>query len=121
MGYGLIFYIGLALFFANGLRIIWRGYKDQQAFIAWLEKNHPQEFQRLVYEGGPTKFFQPPWRKDTIAYFISSSEETFGDPKIREFRMKLRWHLYSFIITAIATTVYFVMFALWLEYHIGYP
>jgi hypothetical protein len=114
--YALIFYIGLALFIGNCLRIIWQSYKDQNAFIAWLEKSHPEEFRRLVYEEGSRKFFSPPWRRDTIAYFIGSSEEDFGDPKIQEFRTKLRWDLYSFLIGAVATVVYFVMLAIWLEY-----
>lgn len=111
-----ILYIGLGLFFIEAFYIILRGYKHLKDFGAYLEANHPTEFHRIVYQDGDKKLFRPPWHEDTLAYFIASSREDFGDSRITEYRTKLRWDLYGFIINAAAAVVFFLIVALWFEY-----
>ena len=57
-----------------------------------------------------------PWGRDTLSYFVGWSSENFGDEKITEFRMRLRWLEYSFILNAVAAVVFFVVVALTVEY-----
>jgi len=111
-----VLYIGLAFFVIDAIIIMWRGLKDSQEFIAYIEEKYPAEFHRMVYQDVVKKLFRLTWHKDSLTYFMVSSTEDFGDPRIAIYRGKLRWRFYYFLINAVAAAVFFLIIALWFEY-----
>jgi len=109
----------MSLFFLNALYIMWRGHRDSQDFLHYLAEQYPAEFNRMAYHDVAKKILLFLWHKDSLVYFMFTSPEDFGDPRIAIYRNKVKWGFRSFIINAIAAAVFFLMVALWLEYIIG--
>lgn len=75
-------------------------------FLAYLKEHHYERWCEYLGEDVRTIFkhiyLTPMGSQKSYHHFIFKSQEDFGDPRVREYKKKIRWGAYGFVIGVIA-------------------
>jgi hypothetical protein len=75
-------------------------------FLAYLKEHHYERWCEYLGEDFQTIFkhvyLTPMGSQKSYHHFIFKSQEDFGDTRVREFKRKIRWGAYGFLIGVIA-------------------
>ena len=82
-------------------------------FLAYLKEHHYERWCEYLGEEFRTIFkhiyLTPMGSRKSYHHFIFTSQEDFGDARVREFKRKIRWGAYGFLIGMIAIPVSLVI------------
>jgi len=102
----------MALFVGGAVINIARSLRESAKFARYMEENHPEKWQRLLYDQLPAKIMLWPFLSGNVVDFIWKSTEDFGDPKVSLFRHKLRWAFYGWLIYLVVGLLGFAVLGL---------
>lgn len=105
-------WIYTALFVGGAAINIARSLAEGSRFSRYMDENHPEEWQRLLYQQLPARIILWPFRRGNVVHFIWKSREDFGDPRINLFRHKLRWTFYAWLIYLVGGVLGFALLGL---------
>lgn len=106
---GAVVFVGLAVASAA------RAMHLNRRFQRHLQEHHHEQWKRIYHEELVKKALLWPFMRDTPVDFLWKSQETFGDPRIADFRRRIRQSFLGAISAGIAAVVWFGIGAMILE------
>jgi hypothetical protein len=103
----ILLYVGTMAFIGVAVGSLIRTMFLNVKFQRYLRDRHHEEWQKIFQDGLVRKALLWPFLRGTPVDFGWKSPEDFGDPRISEFRHKLRAGFIGFIAAVVAAATWF--------------
>jgi hypothetical protein len=104
--------VAVFLFFGNAAFILFMYLREGWRFHHYLEKEHPNEYARLLSNPGWRYLWTIKGASGSLSHFTMFSDKDFDDPRIRIHRARLWRLLYMFLLNGVAAGA-FVCIGVW--------
>lgn len=110
-----LIWIGNAVFLILAVASAARAMYLNRQFQRHLKEHHHEQWQRIYQDQVMKKALLWPFMRDTPVDFLWKSQENFGDPRITDFRRRIRQSFLGAISAGIAAVVWFGISAVILD------